>query len=74
LGYLARDREKGGGVMGRDDPDELHTVADDEQPLSREEAAVAGMLPGQAVYGDSSYEPNEDDHRDAEGGVDQDTP
>ena len=27
--------------MGRDDPDELHTVADDEQPLSREEAAVA---------------------------------
>jgi hypothetical protein len=32
------------------------------------------MLTGQAVYGDSSYEPNEDDHRDAEGGVDQDTP
>jgi hypothetical protein len=61
--------------MSRDDePDELHTVADDEPPLSREEAAVAGMLPGQAVYGDNSYEPNADDHRDAERGVDEETP
>jgi hypothetical protein len=49
-----------------DNPGELHTQADDEQPLSREEAAVAGMLPGLIVYGDSSIEPNADDHRDSE--------
>ncbi len=49
-----------------DDPTELSTVADNERPLSRAEAAVAGMLPGQAVYGDDSIEPNADDHRDSE--------
>jgi hypothetical protein len=54
------------------DPSELHTVADDERPLSHEEAAVAGILPGLAVYGDSSIEPNEDDHRDAERGSGED--
>jgi hypothetical protein len=32
------------------------------------------MLPGQAVYGDSSYEPNADDHRDAERGDHGETP
>jgi len=51
-----------------DDPTELGTVADDERPLSRAEALVAGMIPGQAVYGDSSIEPNADDHEDAERG------
>ncbi len=49
-----------------DDPKELNTVADGEQPLSRAEAAVAGMIPGMAVYGDDSIEPNADDHRDSE--------
>jgi hypothetical protein len=51
----------------------LHTVADKETPLSRGEAAVAGMIPGMAVYGDDSIEPNEDDHRDSERGSDDDT-
>jgi hypothetical protein len=51
-----------------DDPKELSTVADNERPLSRAEAQVAGMLPGEAVYGDDSIEPNADDHRDAEEG------
>ena len=51
-----------------DDPKELGTVADDERPLSHEEAVVAGIVPGMAVYGDSSIEPNADDHRDAESG------
>ena len=52
-----------------DDPEELHTVADDERPLTREEAEVAGMLPDEPVYGDDSLEPNEEDHRDSERGV-----
>jgi hypothetical protein len=59
--------------VGSDEPEELHTVADKETPLSRGEAAVAGMIPGMAVYGDDSIEPNEDDHRDSERGSDDDT-
>jgi hypothetical protein len=51
-----------------EDPEELSTVADDETPLSRDEAVVAGIVPGMVVYGDSSIEPNADDHRDAERG------
>ncbi|MBD5633138.1 MAG: hypothetical protein IAI49_01565 [Candidatus Eremiobacteraeota bacterium] len=47
-----------------DNPGELHTQADDERTLSRDEAAVAGILPGLIVYGDSSLEPNADDRRD----------
>ncbi len=47
-----------------DDPAELTTVADDEAPLSRAEALVAGMIPGMAVYGDDSNDPN--DHGDSE--------
>jgi hypothetical protein len=47
-------------------PDELHTQADDESPLSRHEAEVAGIVPGMAVYGDSSLDPNADDKRDSE--------
>jgi len=47
-----------------DDPAELTTVADDEAPLSRNEALVAGMIPGMAVYGDDSSDPN--DHADSE--------
>jgi hypothetical protein len=49
-----------------DDPTELHTQADDDPPLSRREAEVAGMIKGQIVYGDSSIEPNADDHADSE--------
>ncbi len=48
----------------RDDPTELTTEADGESALSRSEARVAGILPGQAVYGDDSNDPN--DHRDSE--------
>ena len=60
--------------MESDDPVELHTVADDEPPLSRAEAAVAGLIPGLVVYGDDSIEPNADDHRDAERGAGEDVP
>jgi hypothetical protein len=49
-----------------DDPAELHTQADDDPPLSRREAEVAGMVKGLIVYGDSSIEPNADDHADSE--------
>jgi hypothetical protein len=49
-----------------DEPAELHTVADDEAPVTEREAEVAGMVKGQIVYGDSSVEPNADDHADAE--------
>ncbi len=49
-----------------DAPGELHTQADDEAPLSREEANVAGIVPGMVVYGDSSLDPNADDKRDSE--------
>ncbi len=47
-----------------DDPAELTTQADDESPLSRREAEVAGIVPGMIVYGDSSLDPNADDRRD----------
>jgi hypothetical protein len=47
-----------------DNPAELHTQADDETPLSRAEAEVAGIVPGMIVYGDSSLDPNADDRRD----------
>jgi len=49
-----------------DAPGELHTEADDETPLSRSEAEVAGIVPGMVVYGDSSLDPNADDKRDSE--------
>lgn|GEM_PF-1893686 len=49
-----------------DDPGELHTEADDDRPLTRREAEVAGIVPGMVVYGDSSIEPNADDRRDQE--------
>ncbi|GAC1491328.1 MAG: hypothetical protein NVS1B2_02590 [Vulcanimicrobiaceae bacterium] len=48
-----------------DDPEELHTQADDVPALSRREAEVAGIVPGMIVYGDSSLDPNADDRRDA---------
>jgi hypothetical protein len=35
-------------------------------PLTEQEAEVAGLIKGEAVYGDSTAEPNEDDHADAE--------
>lgn len=47
-----------------DDPSELTTQADDVAPLSREEAEVAGIVPGTIVYGDDSINPNADDRRD----------
>jgi hypothetical protein len=49
-----------------DDPRQLRTEADDEPALSHAEAEVAGIVPGMAVYGDSSLDPNADDKRDSE--------
>jgi hypothetical protein len=44
----------------------LHTQADDEPPLSRREADVAGISPTpQVVYADTDEDPNRDDVRDA---------
>jgi hypothetical protein len=46
---------------------ERDTAAEDEPTLTREEADVQGIGPThETVYGDNSYEPNADDHRDAE--------
>ncbi len=49
-----------------DNPEELHTEADDDAPLSNEEAKVAGMIKTDIVYGDSSVNPNADDENDLE--------
>jgi len=54
------------GERHSDMPRELHTVADDEAPLSRPEADVAGIsLTPEVVYADSDEDPNRDDQRDA---------
>jgi hypothetical protein len=45
-------------------PRELRTQADDEAPLSRAEADVAGLTA--PVYGDTDMDPNADDQRDAQ--------
>ena len=46
-------------------PRQLRTQADDEAPLSRAEADVAGISPPpEVVYGDSDEDPNRDDQRD----------
>ena len=47
-----------------DEPAELRTQADDEAPLSRAQAEVAGVVPGMVVYGDDSINPNADDRAD----------
>ena len=47
-----------------DNPAELHTEADNEAPLSLDEAKVAGMVKTDIVYGDSSINPNADDQND----------
>ncbi len=47
-------------------PRQLRTPADDEAPLSRLEAEVAGLLPGEEVYGESSEHETSDDRRDVE--------
>ena len=45
---------------------ELPGQADDEPPLTRREADVAGITPTpETVYGEDSYFPNEEDQRDA---------
>ena len=47
-------------------PRELRTQADKDRALTRKEADVAGISPTpEVVYGDDSYQPNEDDQRDA---------
>ncbi|GAC1306215.1 MAG: hypothetical protein NVSMB19_18200 [Vulcanimicrobiaceae bacterium] len=50
--------------IDENNPAELHTQADDLPALSRQEAEVAGIVPGMIVYGDSSLDPNADDRRD----------
>jgi hypothetical protein len=50
-------------------PRQLRTQADNEEPLTRAEADVAGITTTpEMVYGDDSTNPNEDDQRDAHGG------
>jgi hypothetical protein len=50
---------------------QLHTIADDEEPLTRREADVAGITPTpEVVYGDTDEDPNRDDQRDAHHGAD----
>ncbi len=47
-------------------PRELRTQADNEQPLSRREADVAGIsTTPEVVYGESDEDENRDDQRDA---------
>jgi hypothetical protein len=50
-------------------PRQLRTQADDEPPLSRREADVAGISPTpDVVYGESDEDQNRDDQRDAHRG------
>jgi hypothetical protein len=52
-------------------PRQLRTQADNEPPLTREEADVAGISPTpEVVYGEDSAEPNESDQRDVHHGDD----
>jgi hypothetical protein len=47
--------------------DEIERSPDDEPTLTRREADVAGISQTpETVYGDNSYEPNADDHKDEE--------
>jgi hypothetical protein len=47
-------------------PRQLRSQGDDEDPLSRREADVAGVSPTpEVVYGDSDEDQNRDDQRDA---------
>jgi hypothetical protein len=49
-------------------PRQLRTQADNDRPLSAEEATVAGIRSAQIVYGDTDENPNADDQRDAHAG------
>ena len=50
-------------------PRQLRTQADDEPPLSRAEADVAGISPTpQVVYGETDEDENREDQRDAHHG------
>jgi hypothetical protein len=50
---------------------QLHTEADDEPPLTRREADVAGITPTpEVVYGDTDEDPNRDDQADVHHGAD----
>lgn len=51
---------------GSDMPRQLRPQADDEAPLSRREADVAGItMTPEVVYGESDEDQNRDDQRDA---------
>jgi hypothetical protein len=50
----------------KDDPRPLHTEADNEPPLSRREADVAGISPTpEVVYGESDEDLNREDQQEA---------
>ncbi len=52
-------------------PRQLRTQADNERPLTRHEAEVAGMtVTPEVVYGDSDEDPNRDDQIDEHRGSD----
>jgi hypothetical protein len=54
-----------------DQPRQLRTQADNDRPLTRAEAAVAGMtMHPEVVYGESDEDPNRDDQIDAHRGSD----
>ena len=51
-------------------PRQLRTQADDEEPLSRKEADVAGISQTpEVVYGESDENENEEDQREAHRGA-----
>ena len=50
-------------------PRQLRTQADNERPLTRAEADVAGISQTpEVVYGDTDEDPNEEDQRDSHRG------
>jgi len=56
-----------------ENPRELHTQADDEPPLTFEEARAAGMTTTpDVVYGDTDADPNREDQQFAHQGSSED--
>jgi len=49
-------------------PRQLRTQADDDRPLTADEARAGGIRAAQIVYGDTDVNPNADDQRDAHAG------
>jgi len=49
-------------------PRQLRTQADNDAPLSAEEARIGGIRSAEIVYGDTDENPNADDQRDVHAG------